>query len=72
MTVAGFEDAMAASIQVQVSPTLTVPVVSLAALAILKILEWEDRKDNRQGCGRSLSGDLDICGYRQRRPALRS
>jgi predicted nucleotidyltransferase len=44
MTVAGFEDAMAASIQVQVSPTLTVPVVSLAALAILKIFAWEDRK----------------------------
>jgi len=44
MTVAGFEDAMAASIQVKVSPTLTVPVVSLAALAILKIFAWEDRK----------------------------
>jgi predicted nucleotidyltransferase len=44
MTVDGFEDAMAASIQVQVSPTLTVPVVSLAALAILKIFAWEDRK----------------------------
>src|SRR5258708_7725877 len=44
MTVAGFEDAMAASIQVQVSTTLTVPVVSLAALAILKIFAWEDRK----------------------------
>jgi predicted nucleotidyltransferase len=44
MTVAGFEDAMAASIQVRVSPTLTVPVVSLAALAILKIFAWEDRR----------------------------
>ncbi len=44
MTVAGFEDAMAASIQLQVSPALTVPVVSLAALAILKIFAWEDRK----------------------------
>lgn len=44
MTVAGFEDAMAASLQVQLSPTLTVPVVSLAALAILKIFAWEDRK----------------------------
>jgi predicted nucleotidyltransferase len=43
MTVAGFEDAMAASIQVQVSPTLTVPVVSLAALSILKIFAWHDR-----------------------------
>lgn len=44
MTVAGFEDALAASIQVQVSPPLTVPVVSLAALAILKIFAWQDRK----------------------------
>jgi predicted nucleotidyltransferase len=44
MTVAGFEDAMAASIQVQVSPALTVPLVSLAALAILKIFAWQDRK----------------------------
>ncbi|HTF62402.1 MAG TPA: nucleotidyl transferase AbiEii/AbiGii toxin family protein [Edaphobacter sp.] len=44
MTVAGFQDAMAASIQVQVSPTLAVPVVSLAALTILKIFAWEDRK----------------------------
>lgn len=35
---------MAASIQVQVSPTFTVPVVSLAALAILKIFAWQDRK----------------------------
>jgi predicted nucleotidyltransferase len=44
MTVAGFADAIAASIHVQVSPALTVPVVSLAALAILKIFAWEDRK----------------------------
>jgi predicted nucleotidyltransferase len=44
MTVAGFEDAMAASVQVQLGMTHTVPVVSLAALAILKIFAWEDRK----------------------------
>lgn len=44
MTVAGFEDAMAASIEIQVSPTLTLPVVSLAALAVLKIFAWKDRK----------------------------
>lgn len=45
MTVAGFDDAIEeASIQVRVSPTLTVPVVSLPALAILKIFAWEDRK----------------------------
>jgi predicted nucleotidyltransferase len=44
MTVAGFEDAMSASIQVQVSKNLTIPLVPLAALAILKIFAWEDRK----------------------------
>jgi len=44
MTVVGFEDAMAASIEIQVSPTLTLPVVSLAALAVLKIFAWKDRK----------------------------
>jgi predicted nucleotidyltransferase len=44
MTVSGFEDAMATSIQVQVSPALTLPVVSLAALAVLKIFAWKDRK----------------------------
>lgn len=44
MRVAGFEDAMAASIKVEVSPALTVPVVSLAALAILKVFAWQDRK----------------------------
>ncbi len=43
MTVAGFEDALAASVQVQVSLTLAIPVVSLAALAILKIFAWQDR-----------------------------
>ena len=44
MTVAGFEDAIVASVQVQVSATLTLPVVSLAALAILKLFAWQDRK----------------------------
>jgi predicted nucleotidyltransferase len=43
MPVSGFEDAMATSIQVQVSATLTLPVVSLAALAVLKIFAWKDR-----------------------------
>ena len=44
MTVAGFEDAITASVQVQVSAILTLPVVSLAALAILKLFAWQDRK----------------------------
>jgi predicted nucleotidyltransferase len=45
ISVAGFEDAMAAAIQVQVGPALTVPVVSLAALAVLKIFAWADRNE---------------------------
>jgi predicted nucleotidyltransferase len=44
MTVAGFEDALAASVQVQVIATLSLPVVSLAALAILKLFAWQERK----------------------------
>ena len=44
MTVAGFEDALAASVQVVVSTTFSVPVVSLAALSILKLFAWQDRK----------------------------
>lgn len=44
MTVVGFEDALAASVQVQVNATHILPVVSLAALAILKLFAWPDRK----------------------------
>ena len=72
MTVAGFEDAMAASLQVQVSPTLTVPVVSLAALAVLKIFAWEDRKTTDKD---AVDLYLVISTYAdagQRRPALRA
>lgn len=47
MTVAGFEDALAASVQVQVNATLSLPVVSLAALTILKLFAWQDRKTNK-------------------------
>lgn len=43
MTVTGFSDALAAAIQVKVSTSLIVPVVSLAALAILKLFAWQDR-----------------------------
>lgn len=46
MTVAGFEDALAASAQVQVNAALSLPVASLAALAILKLFAWQDRKTN--------------------------
>lgn len=43
MTVAGFEDAIAAAVQVQVSADLTVPVASLAGIAVLKLFAWQDR-----------------------------
>lgn len=43
MSVAGFDDALAASVRVAIDSTLTVPVVSLAALAILKVFAWHDR-----------------------------
>jgi predicted nucleotidyltransferase len=46
MTVAGFEDALAASVQVQVNATFSLPVVSLASFAILKLFAWQDRKTN--------------------------
>jgi predicted nucleotidyltransferase len=46
MTVAGFEDALVASVRVQIDPTLSLPVVSLAGLAILKVFAWQDRKTN--------------------------
>jgi len=44
MTVAGFEDAMAACVRVEVTRDFTIPVVSLAALAVLKIFAWADRR----------------------------
>jgi predicted nucleotidyltransferase len=46
MTVAGFEDAIAAAVQVQVSADLTVPVASLAGIAVLKLFAWQDRHTN--------------------------
>ena len=46
MTVAGFEDAIAAAVQVQVSADLTVPVASLAGIAVLKLFAWQDRHAN--------------------------
>jgi predicted nucleotidyltransferase len=44
MIVAGFEDAFLAAVRVQVAPKVSVPLVSLAGLAILKIFAWQDRQ----------------------------
>jgi predicted nucleotidyltransferase len=46
MTIAGFEDALAASVRIQVDAEFSLPVVSLAGLAVLKIFAWQDRKTN--------------------------
>ncbi len=44
MTVAGFKDAMAACVQVEVTRGFTIPVISLAALPVLKVFAWADRR----------------------------
>lgn len=47
MNVAGFADALAASLAVTVSPDLTIQVASLPGIAMLKIFAWSDRgQDN--------------------------
>lgn len=43
MNVAGYEEALAAAISVQVAPGLAVRVASLPGLAVLKLLAWKDR-----------------------------
>ena len=49
MNVAGFEEALAAALRVEMEPDLVISVASLPGLAILKILAWADRhvRDNR-------------------------
>ena len=43
MTVAGFEDALAAAVRVQIDPDLTVTVASLAGIAVLKLFACHER-----------------------------
>lgn len=43
MTVAGYEEASASSLQVQVTDDLVINIVSLPALAALKLIAWNDR-----------------------------
>ena len=43
MNVAGYGDALAASVQVEVSPGLIINIASLPGIAILKIFAWSDR-----------------------------
>jgi predicted nucleotidyltransferase len=46
MAVIGFEDAIVAAAHVQVDPDLTIPVASLAGIAVLKLFAWHDRRTN--------------------------
>jgi predicted nucleotidyltransferase len=46
MAVVGFEDAIAAAVHVQVDADLTIPVASLAGIAVLKLFAWHDRRTN--------------------------
>jgi predicted nucleotidyltransferase len=46
MTVAGFEDAIAAAVHVQVTADLAIPVASLAGISVLKLFAWHDRQTN--------------------------
>lgn len=46
MTVAGFEDVLAAAVTVQVDPELTVPVASLAGIAVLKLFACHERPNS--------------------------
>ena len=46
MAVVGFEDAIVAAVHVQVDADLTIPVASLAGIAMLKLFAWHDRRTN--------------------------
>lgn len=45
MNVAGYGDAYASALDIEIEPGFQVKVVSLAAMAVLKILAWNDRPE---------------------------
>lgn len=47
MSVAGFEEALSASVSISITENLIIPVVSLPGLATLKLFAWSDRNDDR-------------------------
>jgi len=47
MSVAGFEEALKASVSIAITDSLSMPVVSLPGLAILKLFAWSDRNEDR-------------------------
>jgi predicted nucleotidyltransferase len=48
MNVAGFSDAFAAAVSVEVSPGVEATVASLPGIAILKLFAWADRRQENQ------------------------
>jgi predicted nucleotidyltransferase len=46
MAVIGSGNAIVAAVHVQVDADLTIPVVSLARIAVLKLFAWHDRQTN--------------------------
>ena len=46
MVVIGFEGPIAAAVLVQLDADLTIPVASLAGIAVLKLFAWHDRRTN--------------------------
>ncbi len=48
MRVAGFDDALASSMQVRIDKDLIIPVVSIPVLLVLKLFAWADRKQERR------------------------
>lgn len=49
MSVAGFHDALAGAVSVWVNDSLLVPVASPAGLLLLKLLAWNERRDQKPG-----------------------
>jgi predicted nucleotidyltransferase len=47
MNVAAFQDVLAAAVAIQVAESRSIPVASLAGLAVLKLSAWLDRHDSR-------------------------
>ena len=69
LNVAGFEEALAAALRIELEPGLEISVASLPGLAILKILAWADRHvlDNRDAADvYKILATYDSAGNRDR------
>lgn len=61
MSVAGFHDALADAVPVWVNDSLLVPVVSPAGLLLLKLLAWNERRNQKPG--RDASDIAYVCRH---------